>query len=83
MICSGDFGFYEKRLPPPISVTNKRSRRTEIEKMSNFRNLFCMVAFDGPVDLHIPKCIVIFTLELDHISILIKNVVHSGQELIQ
>ena len=44
MICSGDFGFYEKRSLPPISVTNKRSRRTEIEKMSNFRNLFCMVA---------------------------------------
>ena len=46
MICSGDLGFYEKRSLPPISVTNKRFRRTEIEKMSNFRNLFCMVAID-------------------------------------
>lgn len=44
MICSGDLGFYEKRSLPPKSVTNKRSRRTEIEKMSNFRNLFCTVA---------------------------------------
>ena len=44
MICSGDLGFYEKRSLPPLSVTNKRSRRTEIEKMSNFRNLLCTVA---------------------------------------
>ena len=44
MICSGDLGFYEKRSLPPISVTNRRSRRTEIEKMSNFRNLFRTVA---------------------------------------
>ena len=46
MICSGDLGFYQKRSLPPISVTNKRSRGTEIETMSNLRNLFCMVAFD-------------------------------------
>ena len=46
LICSGDLGFYQKRSLPPISVTNKRSRGTEIETMSNLRNLFCMVAFD-------------------------------------
>ena len=44
MICSGDLGLYEKRSLPPLSVTNKRSRRTEIEKLSNFRNLFYTVA---------------------------------------
>ena len=47
MICSGDLGFYEKRSLPPISVTNRRSRRTEIEKISNFRNLFCTVAMQS------------------------------------
>ena len=50
MIFSGDFGFYEKRSLLPISVTNKRSRRTEIEKMSNFRNLFCMVALPAGLE---------------------------------
>ena len=41
---SGDFGFYKKRSLLPISVANGRSKRTEVEKISNFRNLFCMVA---------------------------------------
>ena len=36
LIFSGDFGFYKKRSFLPISVANKRSRRTEVEKNVQF-----------------------------------------------
>ena len=47
LICSRDLGFYQKRSLPPISVANKQSRGIEIEKMSNLRNLFRMVALSS------------------------------------
>ena len=44
MICSAELESYQKRPVLPLSVTNKLPIKTEHEKMSNLRNLFCMVA---------------------------------------
>ena len=44
MICSAELESYQKRTLPSLSVTNELPNKTEIQKMSNLRNLFCMVA---------------------------------------
>ena len=44
MICSAELESYQKRPVLPLSVTNELPIKTEHEKMSNLRNLFCMVA---------------------------------------
>ena len=47
MICSAELESYQKRPVLPLSVTNKLPIKTEHEKMSNLRNLFCIVALEN------------------------------------
>ena len=64
MIGSVELESYQKRTLPPISVTNKLLNTTKIEKMSNFRNLFCMVAM---FNLYLFVVYVVFPIYLNQI----------------
>ena len=55
MICSAELESYQKRTLPSLSVTNELPNKTEIQKMSNLRNLFCMVAINLLNSLEIIK----------------------------
>ena len=61
MICSAELESYQKRPLLPLSVANKLPIKTEHEKMSNLRNLFCMVA------LLLPKN------ECESMNVILKN----------